>query len=381
MEYIFENKNKLKDLQEPSGQGVIIKDHLGIHRKLYLDDDNFLANRFHRKIKSEMEWFEKIITHSPTVGSFYENLLRKTLREFAPSSNQIGTGFVFDTTRKKHGKQIDVLVYDDSDRSVIYRCDEFVVINPSSVISAIEVKKTLNSTTLKDVIRSTFFNNLGQDKVKYSCVQNIKIFSYKLQCKKETICNALVTVLEECIESLKVSVEGQTGHLPITYCALPQLYFLDEQFYIETKLKTNNENLFFIEAHVHDTQSNGSIGALLESSISENRDKVFEHEKSYLQNVLTLPPKVLRIEGTLSLIDNLSYHDFVEHFSNYKSALAALEYNGHKPVSLTLSKGVDLFEYSNPNEFFSSCFATFEMYMYSEDKISSIHVAVNEFKI
>ncbi|EMN7216669.1 hypothetical protein WB841_004459, partial [Vibrio vulnificus] len=156
MQYICEDEDKLNDLQTPNGTSVVIQDGDGVYQKVYLDDDNFLADRFHRKIKSEMEWFEKIIRHSPTVGSFYENLLRTTLKEFAPANNCIGTGFVFDSTRKKHGKQIDVLVYDDSDRSVIYRCDEFVVIHPSSVISTIEVKKTLNSTALKDVVKSTF---------------------------------------------------------------------------------------------------------------------------------------------------------------------------------------------------------------------------------
>ncbi|MDE1334175.1 DUF6602 domain-containing protein [Vibrio aestuarianus] len=381
MRNISEDKDKLKDLQTPSGTCAIIQDGDGVYQKVYLDDDNFLADRFHRKIKSEMEWFEKIIKHSPTVGSFYENLLRTTLKEFAPANNCIGTGFVFDSTRKKHGKQIDVLVYDDSDRSVIYRCDEFVVIHPSSVISTIEVKKTLNSTVLKEVVKSTFYNNLGQEPLNLDKVQSIKIFSYKLQCRRETICKALVSALEGCIESLEVSCDGRNGHIPITYCSLPSLYFLDEPFYITTNLVKNGDSTFSIVASVHDTKGSGSIGALLESAIQENKHKVLEHEKSYLQNVLRKPPETIEIKGNISLVDDVSYRDFINAFPEHRAELSTLELNGFKPTSLMLPKGTDLSEYTDPNTFFSSVKAGFEMYKYDADSPESTLVSAENFKI
>lgn len=381
MHYISEDNDKLKDLQTPNGACAIIQDGDGVYQKVYLDDDNFLADRFHRKIKSEMEWFEKIIRHSPTVGSFYENLLRTTLKEFAPVNNCIGTGFVFDSTRKKHGKQIDVLVYDDSDRSVIYRCDEFVVIHPSSVISTIEVKKTLNSTVLKEVVKSTFYNNLGQAPLNFNKVQSMKIFSYKLQCRRETICKALVSALEDCIESLKVSCDGRNGRLPITYCSLPSLYFLDEPFYITTNLVENEDSTFSIVANVHGTKGSGSIGALLESAIQENKRKVLEHEKSYLQNVLRKAPETIEIKGNISLVDLVSYRDFINAFPEHREALSALELNGFKPTSLMLPKGTDLSKYTDPNTFFASVRASFEMYKYDADSPETTLVAAENFKI
>ena len=381
MKYVVESEDKMKDLQHPSGQGAIIQNSLGVYTQVYLDDDNFLADRFHRKIKSEMEWFETIIRHSPTVGSFYENLLRTTLKDFAPSSNLIGTGFVFDTTRKKHGKQIDVLIYDDSDRSVIYRCDEFVVIHPSSVISTIEVKKTLNSTTLKEVVRSTFFNNLGQSSEKYKSVQNIKIFAYRLQCKKETICKALTDVLEECIESLRVSAEGKDGYLPISYCTLPEVYFLDENFYLETKLVKNSNNLVSLAIYDHKAPNNGSIGALLESSIKENRSKVLEHEKNFLQNILRRPPTIIEVNGLFSLIDIIPYNSFVINFADYKMELANLEINGYKPVNIMVSKGIKLNQFIDPNDFFNSSSASFELFKYDEMSSHSMYIPASKFKI
>ena len=172
-------EQEIVDLQQPSGRCIIVEDkNTGLLEKLYWNEENFLADRFHRKIKSETQWFENVIKHAPTVGSFYENLIRNTLREFAPTNNKVGTGFVYDSSRDKHGKQIDVLVYDDSDRSVVYRCDEFVVINPGSTISAIEVKKTLSATNLKDVVRSTFYNNLGWNGRKYKEINTINIFGF-----------------------------------------------------------------------------------------------------------------------------------------------------------------------------------------------------------
>ncbi|WP_305819124.1 DUF6602 domain-containing protein [Photobacterium leiognathi] len=379
MQYIYENKEKLKELQTLNGKCAIVQNKDGVYQKVYLDNDNFLADRFHRKIKSEMEWFEKIIRHSPTVGSFYENLLRTTLKEFAPVNNCIGTGFVFDSTRKKHGKQIDVLVYDDSDRSVIYRCDEFVVIHPSSVISTIEVKKTLNSTILKEVVKNSFYNNLGQEPLNFNKVQSLKIFSYKLQCQKQTICKALVSALEDCIESLRVSCDGVNGLLPITYCSLPSLYFLDEPFYITTNLVKNEDGSFSIAINIHDTEGSGSIGALLESAIQENKQKVLEHEKSFLQNVLRRAPETIKIKGNICLVDNVSYRDFINAFPEHKKALSILEFNGFKPISLMLPKGTDLSMYANPNSFFASVKATYEMYKYDANSPETIFVAAATF--
>jgi hypothetical protein len=350
---LTKSEQEIIDLQLPSGKCLILQDqNTGLLSKHYWSNDNFLAERFHRKITSETDWFEKIIKHAPTVGGFYENLIRTTLKEFAPSSNKIGTGFVFDSSRHKHGKQIDVLIYDDSDRSVIYRSDNFVVINPSSVISAIEVKKTLNSTNLKDVVRSTFYNNLGGGSNKYSNVQKIKVFAFALSCKKETICNALVDILEQCVETLKVGTENGLAMLPITYCSLPDVHFLDENFYLETSVVKKESGHFSLKVTAIHASQTGSLGVFLESVVREKRNNTGPQEHSYFSNPIKPIPDTYDVKGEFVLVDIINFPVILDIFSNFEQLLLDFRYQGLKPLSLHVPKGVDISSYESPIEFF-----------------------------
>jgi|GEM_PF-4869785 len=360
----MDNQSKGKqdffDLQQPSGKCIILEDkNTGLLRKMYWNDENFLADRFHRKIKSESSWFENVIKHAPTVGTFYENLVRNTLREFAPTSNKVGTGFVYDSTRDKHGKQIDILIYDDSDRSVVYRCDEFVVINPGSVISAVEVKKTLNSTNLKEVVRTTFFNNFGWDNKKYPGVNTINIFAFSLSCRKETIITALKEALEDCISSLLVEADGKLGLFPITYCTLPDVYFLDENFYLQTHLLAKEDGF---ELEINDVSGTGSIGAFLDNVTRENPLKINADEKSYLYRRIRPLPETYRVKGSFDLIDIIPFPDLVDAYPQSREELLSLSLDGKKPVSLYVQKGLKFSSYESAQDFFKKSNASIEFF-------------------
>jgi hypothetical protein len=352
-------KQDFVDLQQPAGKCMIVEDSTGLLHKMYWNDENFLADRFHRKIKSESSWFENVIKHAPTVGTFYENLVRNTLREFAPTSNKVGTGFVYDSTRDKHGKQIDILVYDDSDRSVIYRCDEFVVIHPGSVISVNEVKKTLSSTNLKEVIRTTFFNNFGWDNGEYPGVNTINIFAFSLSCKKETIITSLKEALEDCISSLLVEAEGTVGNFPITYCTLPDIYFLDENFYLQTQLLAK-ENGFELE--IHSVTGTGSVGAFLSNVTRENPVKINTYEKSYLYRNIRPLSERYPVNGHILLIDIIPYPKLIDAYPENREKLISLSIEGKKPVSLYVPKGVRFSSYANAQEFFKNSKASIELF-------------------
>ena len=363
MSELTKSEQEIIDLQMPSGKCLVLQDQsTGLIHKHYWNNDNFLADRFHRKISSETNWFEKIIKHAPSVGGFYENLIRTTLKEFAPSSNKIGTGFVFDSSRHKHGKQIDVLIYDDSDRSVVYRSDDFVVVHPSSVISAIEVKKTLNSSNLKDVVRSTFYNNLGGSNNRYNNVQNIKVFAYALSCKKETICNALVDILEQCVESLTVNTEDGLAKLPITYCSLPDVHFLDEKFYLKTSIVEKESGHFSLQVIAHHASKTESLGVFLEQVVREQCDDSGSQEHSYFSNPISPIPDTYDVKGEFILVDIMNFSVILKIFHNFKDQLLGLRYQGLKPLSLHVPKGVNIASYKSPLEFFQLSGSSIEFF-------------------
>lgn len=358
------DEQKIVDLQSPSGQCMILQSSSsGLLHKMYWNEDDFLAKRFKRKIESETNWFESIITHAPTIGSFYENLLRATIKEYAPTNNKVGTGFVFDSSRNKHGKQIDVLIYDDSDRSVVYRSDEFVVINPGSVISAIEVKKTLNPSILKEVVRGSFYSNLGTNNPHLKNIQRFRIFSFRLSCKKDTIVKALVDALAECISSLEVSgPDGMTGTLPITYCSLPELYFLDEDFYITTELIRIKSKHFKLQVRVEKAPGTQSIGRLLDSVVRENPNKISPHEKSYLARPIKPLPEIVDVKGDMYLIDIISVHDLVYGYPKSRSKIESLQIDGARPVSLHIPKGITMSDFDSAEHFFKESGAVIEFF-------------------
>lgn len=379
MAKLSKEEQKIIDLQSPAGQCMVLQDSAsGLLHKMYWNEEDFLAKRFKRKIKSETSWFESVINHAPTIGSFYENLLRSTIKEYAPTNNKIGTGFVFDSSRNKHGKQIDVLVYDDSDRSVIYRSDEFVVVNPGSVISVIEVKKTLNSSNLKDVVRSSFYSNLGTSSSQYKNIQRFRIFAYTLGCKKETIVRALVEVLKECMESLKISEpNGRVGIIPITYCSLPEIYLLDEDFYVTTELLRVKGEHFKLQVHVERAHGDQSIGRLLDSVVKENPAKIDPHEKSYLARPIKPIPETIEVKGDLYLIDIVSIHDLVKAFPESSRILETMEINDAKPISLHLPKGVFLDDFKTMIDFFEHSGSVMEFFKEG----GSIMVPCNEINL
>lgn len=51
----------------------------------FFEHELFLGERLSRRVRAEQNWFEKLVRHAPTVGTFYESLLRDILREVLPA--------------------------------------------------------------------------------------------------------------------------------------------------------------------------------------------------------------------------------------------------------------------------------------------------------
>ena len=367
-EKVDSEQEKLLLSQQPRGQCLILQmSDTGLLTRHYWHNDSFLADRFQRKIISETKWFENIIHHAPTVGSFYENLIRNTLKEFAPSSNKIGTGFIYDSSRHEHGKQIDILVYDDNDRSVIYRCDEFVVINPASVISTTEVKKTLSATTLKDVVRSTFFNNMGGNYKNLKNIQKLNLFTYKLTCKKEHLFKTLVDVLQECINKFRMRhvTTNEEIHALVSHCVLPDLFFLEDEFYITTDLVPTDKGGFKVRVVLHETIRSESLGIFLSHAIREDKTLIDRHEHNYLFNPISpLPEHDMDcfLESEISLIDIVDYSDLLNIFPNDINSIIELRYKDLKPLAVFIPKNIKINSFTSFNDFLQRSNSTIQFF-------------------
>ena len=81
--------------------------------------------------------------HSPSVGAGHEVLMRRFLRDYLPSWIGVAHGFIRTHEGKLSG-QTDVLLYNAMYYAPLYRVDDFVVVQPESVVAIIEVKTTVN---------------------------------------------------------------------------------------------------------------------------------------------------------------------------------------------------------------------------------------------
>lgn len=102
---------------------------------------------FANDLASQSEQLGRLIGHGPTVGAAREELLRALLERHVPKRYHVATGFV-----DGFKPQFDILVYDQLEFAPLLRAGNLVVVPPEAVRAILEVKSTLNATTLKEAL-------------------------------------------------------------------------------------------------------------------------------------------------------------------------------------------------------------------------------------
>lgn len=87
--------------------------------------------------------------HWQTDGEWKESVLRTILRRHLPDSIKVGRGFI--VTPEGCSTQIDVLIYDAS-KPVLYRDGDLVFITSDAVKGIIEVKSTVRTVELSEIL-------------------------------------------------------------------------------------------------------------------------------------------------------------------------------------------------------------------------------------
>ncbi len=96
--------------------------------------------------------------HDPSVGRYKERLLMNVISDFIPGRYSVGSGFVMfpgtnidsygnsnsDTRSHEISKELDIIIYDSTNYSVIFKDQDFVIVKPESVRAIVEVKGVLN---------------------------------------------------------------------------------------------------------------------------------------------------------------------------------------------------------------------------------------------
>jgi hypothetical protein len=156
-----------------------------------------LGKYIHQKtmvLREELKLIKSLIKdHGPTVGAFYETVLKKFLADFLPRRVKVGSGFLFETNTGKASRQMDIIIYSDLQIPPIYQHQDFVVVDYSTVDAVIEVKATVDSKGIKEASR-----NLSSAMEMLPLGKNWFLVGIRSELALKTITKHLKSSLSEC---------------------------------------------------------------------------------------------------------------------------------------------------------------------------------------
>ncbi|EJC6798941.1 hypothetical protein RGL59_004758 [Vibrio parahaemolyticus] len=115
-------------------------------------DSNIYKDFLRAKIKSAIGEARAVsgLTHKGVKGAVLEVLISDLFRPLLPSDIGVGTGQILDQYTGKLSNQIDIIIFDKSILPPVLFDNTMGVYPVESVLFAIEVKTTLNSSCMKD---------------------------------------------------------------------------------------------------------------------------------------------------------------------------------------------------------------------------------------
>jgi hypothetical protein len=105
------------------------------------------------QMRGDFEKARRAMQHGPSKGSAFEDTVRGFLENYLPSSLAVCQGFLIDSTGAQ-SNQLDVIIYDRDATPVLYRNSETRIIPVECAYAVIEVKGTLNPSTVPNIIEN-----------------------------------------------------------------------------------------------------------------------------------------------------------------------------------------------------------------------------------
>ena len=336
------NKTVAENQRIPSGDPMLIEVDGCLHL-YHHENDLFLGERFSQRLRAEQDWFEKLIDHAPTVGTFYEDTLRALIDDVLPSRMKVGTGFIWDTATKKRSKQLDILVYDDSDEAPFYKRGQFVVVPPSLAIAQSEVKKTLKLQQLKEIIHSCVNSYFGDRFSEPLGCSHLNIFSYSSQTKTARIFDAVFDSLTVHAQNFHSKTKsGGKAVLAMRSIVLPQLYLFDRDSLVQSKLRARDDGKYDIIVSEVKASLKDGLNEFLSAMVLSRNQSDTELNRDFrtypLHNVLreeTIVPSIF-LARHIPIIELLKYFPGEEH------KIKGFRVRGQKPYMVVVPAGINL---------------------------------------
>lgn len=333
----------LKNQKPKKGEPYIVEIDNLLH-EYHHDKDLFVVERLVNKIKSEIGWFERISTHAPSVGGFYEHLVYSAIKEVLPSDLKIGTGFVYDSDRRQASVQIDIIIYQDKTYPPLYQRNEFVVVDSKYVIACGEVKKTLNANLIDQIISKYSNINLGNSPNGMRGVQFINVFSFYSKLSIQKIAEKITKSLVSYFNTFKSETKsGQDVNFILNHLVLPNFYFFDKTGYLQCSCKPFDETSILVELAVYRSSLGGhSLGEFLVSMTAYEQQSVTISNKDFLSFPLRITDSNQVVYRGLELWQYFSMQDLIEKFPDDILKLKKLTKKERRPYGALVSASANL---------------------------------------
>ena len=323
--------------QENLQQHLTLKIQGVLHRHVH-HTDMFLGQRAVQRLRAETGWFEKLVKHSPSVGTFYEDILRALITELLPTGLKAGSGFIFDPETMRTSNQLDILVYEDTSQAPFLRRGEFTVVPPKVIRAVSEVKKTLTKTHITSIIQKTFTSNCGSYQKRLSGCQNLRVFAYKSRVKPERVQQIVRDELDLILSKLAGGAD-KVEHQPIMLgsLVLPSFYFFDHGEVIESGLEAMGGGRFRV--HVDRNYASGGCGLndfLVRMAM--NREEAGDiWDQNFISSPLLVPISSIEIPHPIHLLKRVTMLELLKHFPASRTEIASIKVQGQQPVAASVS--------------------------------------------
>ena len=318
--------------------GDVVFGHIGgvLHRYHY-DSDLFLGDRLSQRLKSEQGWFEKLVTHAPSVGTFYEDALRSIVGNILPSTVKVGTGFIFDSSTRRHSKQIDILVYDDSRTAPLYSSGQFVVVSPEMVVAASEVKKSLELRDIRNIITSTVNSYFVNHPMDPPGCHRIYVFSYSSRVHTEKVMDTVVKELSNHIDAFSTKTKtGKQIQFAMNSIVLPHFYFFDRPDNVSAWIRRGATGQCEVTVSKHSGGANDGLGYYLDAMVIEREGNGGIDRRTWFSvPIENYEDKI--VSARVPLVQRVSMLQLCERFPAERKEIARFRVNGKQPYMVLLT--------------------------------------------
>ncbi|MHB9041943.1 DUF6602 domain-containing protein [Acidithiobacillus sp.] len=329
----------------PTGEPLILSVGGVLHCFNY-DSDLFLGDRLSQRLRSEQGWFEKLVAHAPSVGTFYEDALRAIVADILPSGLKLGTGFIFDSTTRRYSKQIDILIYDDSTLAPFYRRGQFVVVSPEQVVSASEVKKSLKLNDVRNIISSTINSNFGRHPDDPPGCQRIYVFSYSSRVSTKSIIKCIATEISNYIATLYKDPQSEDGRMDcISSLVLPRFFFFDRAEDVSVYISNDEEEKCRLVVSENSGGANDGLGSYLDAMVVQRTKKADIDRRTFFSIPIENFNKQVIIPHQVPIMQKVSMLSLCELFPNERENIINFCLGGKQPYMALLPPCCDVTEF------------------------------------